>query len=76
MSWDVMVFDFNGPPPDLNEAPPDYQPPVMGSAAQVRERISAHLPGVDWSDPTWGDYLGEGFTIEFNMGRRETIDSF
>jgi hypothetical protein len=77
MSWDVMIFDFKGPPIPLDEVPPDYQPPVIGSADEVRKKISAHLPGTDWSDPTWGEYIvGEGFTIEFNMGHGQTIDNF
>jgi hypothetical protein len=41
----------------------------------VRRKISACLPGVDWSDPTWGMYEGDGFSFEFNMSR-DPVTSF
>ena len=31
------------------------------------------LPCVDWSDPTWGLFGGDGFSIEFNVGKDEPI---
>jgi hypothetical protein len=74
LSWDVLIYDFKGPPVSFDNLPRDYKPPDMGSASEVREKISAYLPGVDWSDPAWGTYLGDGFVIEFNMGRHEIID--
>ena len=76
MSWDVMILDFRGSPIPLEDIPQDYKPLVIGDASDVRERLSAYLPGIDWSDPTWGMYEGEGFTIEFNMGNNEEIDGF
>ncbi len=48
----------------------------MGSGDEVRRRISATLPGVDWSNPTWGFYAGDGFTFEFNLGDEEPVTSF
>jgi hypothetical protein len=75
MSWDVMVFNYGGKPPspeEMADAPP---PDPLGAAAHVRNAIAAHLPGVDWSDPTWGRYRGDGFSIEFNTGDDDPIDS-
>jgi hypothetical protein len=74
MSWDLMVFRPDGPPIPIDEIPGDYQFPEMGSASEVRGMISTYLPGIDWSDPTWGVYRGEGFIIEFNMGSGEVLD--
>jgi hypothetical protein len=75
MSWDVMVFNTRGKvPPSLAEfQESDCEP--LGPAAEVRERIAALLPGVDWSDPTWGLYAGNGFSIEFNVGDDDPIDN-
>jgi hypothetical protein len=75
MSWDVMVFNYGGQPPSLDQMAD--APPVgpLGPAAQVRKRIAAHLPGIDWTDPTWGIYEGDGFSIEFNTGKDDPIDS-
>ena len=75
MSWDVMVFNFGGEPPSMDRLADDDTPlPPLGPARQVRAAISAALPGVDWSDPTWGLYSGDGFSIEFNTGKEDPID--
>lgn len=68
MSWDVMVFNLGGKAPqDLDQLEETDLLP-FGPADEVRQRISALLPGVDWSDPTWGLYDGKGFSIEFSVG--------
>jgi hypothetical protein len=74
MSWDVAVLNLGGelPPADAAEAEPVGP---LGPAAQVRRRIVKHLPGVDWSESRWGIYKGDGFTIEFNTGDEDPIDS-
>jgi hypothetical protein len=73
MSWDVMIFNMRGktPPPldQLQES--DYAP--LGPAAKVRQQVSSLLPGVDWSDPTWGTYGDDGFSIEFSVGKDDPI---
>ncbi|HVW01357.1 MAG TPA: hypothetical protein VHB77_13485 [Planctomycetaceae bacterium] len=66
MSWDVMVFNVGGDPKPLEQMD-DYPPLPMGTPAEVRESIDAYLPGVDWSNPRWGLYIGDGFSFEFNM---------
>ena len=71
MSWDVMVFNYGGQPPEDMADPTD----PLGPAAKVRKSIAAHLRGLDWSDKTWGVYEGDGFSIEFNTGEDDPIDS-
>ena len=74
MSWDVVVFNFHGnPPADLSALPNDYVLDPLGLAAAVRHAISQTFPQVDWSDPVWGMYLGDGFTFEFNTGKEDPI---
>jgi hypothetical protein len=51
--------------------PDDWQGTSMGTLAEVRARINACIPGVDWSDPSWGVYDGDGFSYEFNIGSEE-----
>lgn len=76
MSWDVMVFNYDGSPPsDFADLPEDHKPDPLGPASTVREAISKQLPGVDWSDPNWGIYDGNEFSIEFNTGKEDPIDS-
>jgi len=75
MSWDVMIFNTRGKkaPPVEQFKEDDYSP--LGPAAEVRERLSASLPEIDWSDPTWGIYNRAGFSIEFNVGKDDPIES-
>jgi hypothetical protein len=76
MSWDVMVFNFDGSPPrDFDELPESHKPDPLGPACNVREAISKQLSDVDWSDCTWGIFEGDGFSIEFNTGTDDPIDS-
>src|SRR4051794_19319515 len=73
MSWGVMIFNLRGkPPPPIDQLQESDSEP-LGPAADVRQRISALLPGIDWSDPTWGIYDGDGFSIEFNVGADDPI---
>lgn len=75
MSWDVMILNTRGkkPPPFKQFQESDCEP--LGPAAGVRERLTNLLPGIDWSDPTWGIYEGDGFSIEFNVGKKDPIGS-
>lgn len=74
MSWDLMIFNTRGkrPPPIEDFEETDFEP--LGPAAVVRQKLSELLPGIDWSDPTWGTYRGDGFSIEFNVGEDDPID--
>jgi len=71
MSWDVLVMNFGGDPPPQDEAEGEKEPKPMGADEDVRARIDAHLPGVDWSDPKLGVYEGDGFSFRFKLGGQE-----
>ncbi len=75
MSWDVMIFNTTGSVrPHIEQfTESDYQP--LGSAVDVRERLSNIVPDIDWTDPAWGIYEGDGFSIEFNVGTEDPIDT-
>ena len=47
-------------------AAPPQGPSPLGEAADVRTKITRSIPGVDWSNPAWGVYDGDGWSIEFN----------
>jgi hypothetical protein len=76
MSWDVMVFNSDEPPPSGGEVPPDFEPIPLGDANDIRNRISESLPEVDWSDPAWGVLIHSDFTIEFNLQAEGGIEGF
>jgi len=70
-----MIFNTRGkPPPPMEQFQKSDCDPI-GSHLYLRQRIADFLPGVDWSDQTWGIYDGSGFSIEFNVGKDEPIDS-
>jgi len=72
MSWDVSIFGGKEPPP-VHNWPPGWQPEVIGSGEEVRQRISAYLPEVHWQDPTRGAYLGDGFSFEIDIGDSDPV---
>ena len=76
MSWDVYVLGATEPPPPVAEMPDDWRGASLGSADEVRRKITVCLPETDWSDPTWGCYAGAGFTFEFSVRAVEPCDGF
>lgn len=69
MSWDVVVFDFDGnPPEDAFALPEDYEFADLGPTDTVRSAITAHFSDTDWSEPGIGLVEGDGWSIEFLIG--------
>ncbi len=75
MSWDVMIFKFAGKQPENAEMIDEGDMIALGAAASVRESVSATIPTVDWTDPAWGVFDGDGFSIEFNVGKDDPIQN-
>lgn len=71
MSWDVLLHAADEPPPPVAQMPDDWRGAPMGTLAEVRAKIDACIPGVDWSDPSWGVFGGDGFSYEFSIGSDE-----
>jgi hypothetical protein len=46
----------------------------MGTLAEVRAKIDACVPGVSWSDPSWGVFAGETYSYEFSIGQDEPCE--
>jgi hypothetical protein len=69
MSSTLLLFGESPPP---SEALPDWQPPGMGSPAQVRERINIGLGNsVAWHMEGWGQYGDEHCILEFHVPENE-----
>lgn len=74
MSWDISLF--NAPPEiAVEEIPRDYEPVPLGSVAEILDRLQAAFVDLDLSDPTWGDLERAGWSIEFNIGREDPVQS-
>jgi hypothetical protein len=80
MSWDLIVFDgaalqLSGP--DGRALIADgWQPPEMGSAPQLRQKITEAFSDVLWDDIGWGLLDAPEFSLQFALGRHELVTSF
>lgn len=76
MSWDIFFVAADAPPAPSARMPEDWFSRPIGTCADLRERLSGLFPGTDWTDPAWGVYEGERFTLEFNIGENDPCDGF
>jgi hypothetical protein len=91
MTWTVMVFGGQEQPP-LNRLAPwkpgssisdmrmrisaCWEPVVLGAYDEVQQRISAHLPGIEWLAPTCGSYSHEGLHFTFDLRSEGLVTYF
>jgi len=74
MSWDVVLV--NAPQGlTVQEIPRDFVPPPLGPATELLDRLRAALPDLNLSDPTWGNLDSPDWSIEFNIGREDPVES-
>ncbi|MBP1996713.1 hypothetical protein [Paenibacillus eucommiae] len=73
MSWDVLImkekYDFDAP----GENQPDIAP--LGKRDGIIAKLTQCIPNLDYRDEAWGILNGEGYSIEFNTGDEEIVDS-
>lgn len=73
MSWDLSILKT--PPIErVEDLPDDFEPEVLGPREDIIEKIEKALPGVDFEDPSWGEWANEESSIEFNIGDEEECD--
>lgn len=75
MSWDLFVQDW-GDAKSLADIPVDFNPKSIGKRSEMIEKMIEAEPSIDFSDSSWGRLKNEHFSIEFNMGNGENLDSF
>lgn len=71
MSWDVVLLKEKF---DLEDCQ-GYVPPSLGSRDEVIALLTELFPKFNANDKSWGVLLEDDFSIEFNIGRKETVDS-
>lgn len=81
MSWDVCLIKAEGYR-SINDLPNGFQPSPLGSIDQVKEKLTKAYPTIVWSEPgsdhgLWGTFEdhSEGYSIEFSLGKKNTVDS-
>jgi hypothetical protein len=76
LSLDVFVQDL---PPDsrtVADIPDNFTPRPIGRRVDILAGILRAAPDADFTDPTWGQITGPGFSIEVNIGPEEVLDGF
>ena len=76
MSWDIFVQDIPVGAQTVDDVPDDFKPRPLGSRAEVLRRIREVVPNADFTDPSWGTFEGPGFSVEFNIGGADEVESF
>ena len=76
MSWDVFVQDLPSSAARVADIPDDFRPQPLGNRASIIDSIRAEFPEADFRDPAWGNFEAESFSIEFNLGEDELVQSF
>ena len=74
MSWDIFIANFPRDMSRLGDLPRDFKLSPLGARSELINRIRQILPGADFKDPAWGIFEGDGFSIEFNIGKEENCD--
>jgi len=74
MSWDIFVRDIPPTAQSVDDIPDDFVPRPLGSRAEIIHLIGEVVPGVDFSDPSWGTFEGPDFSVEFNIGAAGVVD--
>lgn len=74
MSWDILVQDLPAVA-TIADIPDDFNPGMLGVRSDLIRRILEVIPVVDFSDPAWGALDADDFSIEFNIGEDEDVES-
>ncbi|WP_330239217.1 hypothetical protein [Streptomyces sp. NBC_00525] len=75
MSWDVILLRLPDDVTSVQEIPADYTPDLLGPRHDVLAAVTQAVPGVDLTDPAWGELSGPTWSIELNIGSEDPVDS-
>jgi hypothetical protein len=81
MSWDVCVLKADSYR-SVRDLPKAFEPPALGSIAEIKEKLAKVYPTIVWSQPDpdcglWGSYKDESekYSIEFSLGTKDHIEA-
>jgi hypothetical protein len=75
MSWELLILGWPAEFETLDDLPKDYEPRPLGSIAEIVASLSAGVPEIDLSDPTWGFLRGDDWSIELSIGNSDPCQS-
>jgi len=77
MSWDIVAL---GCPADIKtvaDMPPGFEPSVIGKRSEIITMIQEVVPNArSFSDPSWVEIDGPGWSIEVNLGETDECAHF
>lgn len=68
-------MNFPAEAQQVADIPGDFQPASLGKRDDLIAQIREVVPNADFTDPQWGVFEGDGFSIEFEMGDEEICQS-
>jgi hypothetical protein len=71
MSWDVLLQKLPRTVRRPEDVPDDYDPPVIGSRAEVTSALRKLFRNIEDGDVSFLTLSRSAFTIEFNLGNQE-----
>ncbi len=69
MSWAVYAMRGPGGVRRLDDIPDGYEPPSVGSSAEVVALVRELVPDVDASKPSWLALRSDEFDVEMTIGK-------
>ncbi|MBK5258389.1 MAG: hypothetical protein JJE51_02275 [Thermoanaerobaculia bacterium] len=64
MSWDVFIQHLPMSARRVADIPDEYEGKVLGTRDEVIAKIRAKFPDADFSDPSWGTLVRDGYSID------------
>ena len=74
MSWDIYLQDF-GNYNRIEDIPEDFQPKTIGDKLDIINKIKEIAPDLNDSDNSWLVLENNKFSVEFNVGKNDSLDS-
>jgi hypothetical protein len=75
MSWELLVLPVPVGLTSVDDLPDDLGTEPLGSHDDVKTLLRGRLPGIDFSEATWGRLTGPGWSMELDLGSQTPVDS-
>jgi hypothetical protein len=77
VSRDIYVQDIPFNANSVDDIPEGFEPlPLRVTPGQVREAITAAVPGIEFDSAGWANYESDGIDIEVSVEDSEPFESF
>jgi len=73
MSWDLFAAKIPSEWRTTEDMPHGWDPPIIGTPGELKERIKTIAPNADFSDPKWGRIVGPDYVLEIPFSRDEPV---